>query len=72
MTSPGADQTICSANPREVAMGTSVTDEVKRLDDAESRFSSSAEPWLSRREWMWTLFGLALLITFLRFAVEHP
>ena len=53
-------------------MATSVTDDVKRLREAEWQFSSSAEPWLSRREWTWTLFGLGLVITFLRFAVEHP
>lgn len=49
-------------------MATSVTDDVERLREAEWQFSSSAEPWLSRREWIWTLAGLGLLIAFVRFA----
>ena len=53
-------------------MATSVSDEVKRLDDAELQFSAMPEPWLSRIEWTWTLVGLGLVITFLRFTVEHP
>jgi hypothetical protein len=52
-------------------MATAVTDSVKRLEEAESRFISTPEPWLSRIEWLWTLFGLALVITLLRFAVER-
>ena len=50
-------------------MATSVTREVKRWREAESQFNSSAEPWLSRVEWVWTLVGLGVLIALLRSAV---
>ena len=53
-------------------MATAVTDDVKRLREAESQFSSTAEPWLSRLEWLWTLVGVGLVITLLGMVVERP
>jgi hypothetical protein len=52
-------------------MATSVSNDVKGLDVGDTHFSTASEPWLTRAEWIWTLFGLGLLITFLRFALDH-
>jgi hypothetical protein len=50
-------------------MATSLTDDAKHQVWAEARHAETGRPW-TRAEWLWTLFGLALLVTFLLFVVD--
>lgn len=53
----------------EGSMATSLA-HAKHEDPAEPRAMPGGDPMSTRAEWLWTLFGLALLGAFLSFVVE--
>ncbi len=53
-------------------MATSLAHEAKHEDSAEPRAMPGADSVSTRAEWLWTLFGLALLGAFLSFVVDFP
>jgi hypothetical protein len=50
-------------------MATSFTDDTKREDWSEPRYAGAGQP-LNLTEWLWTLLGLALLVTFVLFLID--
>jgi hypothetical protein len=48
---------------------TSLAGDPRRDDWTEPRYDGAGQSW-TRTEWLWTLFGLALLVTFLLFLVD--
>ena len=51
-------------------MATSLAPDAKNKDWTEPGVISASGPKTSRAEWLWTLFGLALLGAFLSFVVD--
>jgi hypothetical protein len=52
-------------------MTTSLTDNIQRSEGrAESRANAVTGPTLTRAEWLWTFFGIALLIIFVVLVVD--
>lgn len=51
-------------------MARSLTREATHEDWAEPRAVPGGEPTSTRAEWLWTLFGLALLVIFLFFVID--
>ena len=51
-------------------MAASLAPEARHEDWAEPRAMPSGDPLSTRAQWLWTLFGLALLGAFLAFVVD--
>jgi len=51
-------------------MTTSLTENAQREDWFEPGSMAGAKPMLTRAEWLWTLFGIALLVVFLFFVID--
>ena len=51
-------------------MATSLAPDARNKDWTEPGVISAADPKPARAEWLWTLFGLALLGAFLSFVVD--
>lgn len=51
-------------------MATSLAPDAKNKDWTEPGVISASDPTTARAEWIWTLFGLALLGAFLSFVVD--
>jgi len=51
-------------------MATSLIHDAKSENWAEPRSTAGTEPMLTRAEWLWTFFGLALLGAFLALLVD--
>ena len=51
-------------------MATSLAPEAKHEDWADLRAAPGADPLSVRAQWLWTLFGVALLGAFLAFVAE--
>ena len=51
-------------------MATSLVPEARHEPWADPRAMSGAEPGSTRALWLWTLFGVVLLVAFLAFVVD--
>jgi hypothetical protein len=57
--------------PDDCAVPTSVTRAAEREEETESRaVVATVDPKAARAEWLWPVFGLALLGVFLSFVVD--
>jgi len=51
-------------------MATALAPEAKNEDWAERRAMSGDDPVSARALWLWTVFGLVLLVAFLAFVID--
>jgi len=51
-------------------MATSMTENIQRREDWSEPPTTSGGGTLTRAEWLWTLFGIALLVVFVFLVIE--